>query len=120
MMSAEETTEKETPSRKKTPAEKRNEHLLRIKRSLLACIMGIITGVISFLVVSPSEIVGLNSYTFLALLIMFAGIVVQRHLFMLFHLEPGSLGKKDWIYQGFMTFAFWFITWTLLLTSGSP
>jgi hypothetical protein len=34
-------------------------------------------------------------------------------------LGPASLGKKDWFYQGFMTFAFWFITWTLLL-SGTP
>jgi hypothetical protein len=28
-----------------------------------------------------------------------------------------KLGGKDWLYQGFMTFAFWFMTWTILLTS---
>jgi heme/copper-type cytochrome/quinol oxidase subunit 4 len=119
MMSADEMPEKET-SRKKTPAEKRTEHLLRIKRSLVGCIMGIVTGVISYLVINPSDIIGFQSYTALGLLIMFAGIVVQRHLFMFLSLEPGKLGKKDWFYQGFMTFAFWFITWTILLTSVTP
>jgi hypothetical protein len=118
MMSAEETGEKET-KRKKTPAEKQKEHLLKIKRSLLACIMGLVTGVISFLVISPSDIVGFQSYTVFGLLVMFAGIVIQRHLFVFAHLEPGTLGKKDWLYQGFITFAFWFITWTILLTSAT-
>jgi hypothetical protein len=113
---AEEIPEKET-KKKKSPAEKRKEHLLKIKRSLVGCLMGVITGVISYLVVSPTEIVGFNSYTFLGLIIMIAGIVVQRHIFMFARLEPGSLGAKDWLYQGFMTFAFWFITWTILLTA---
>ena len=117
-MSAEETTEKET-KKKKTPAEKAKEHLLKIKRSLTACIMGIVTGVISFLVTSPSQVIGFQAYTFLGLLIMFAGIVVQRHIFMFMHLEPENLGKKDWLFQGFMTFAFWFITWTILLTGAT-
>jgi len=43
---------------------------------------------------------------------------VQKHIFMLMHLFLKPLGFKDWFYQGFMTFAFWFITWTILLTSG--
>lgn len=119
-MSAEEREEKEDIPRKKTPEEKSAEHLQRIKRSLVACMMGIITGVISYLVIDPSQILGFQSYTLLALVIMAAGIVVQRHIFMAMRLKPANLGKKDWVYQGFMTFAFWFITWTLLLTGTSP
>lgn len=117
-MSADETGEKEARKRK-TPAEKQKEHLLKIKRSLVACLAGMVTGIISFLVIPPAEIVGFNSYTALGLLIMLAGIVVQRHIFMFTKLEPESLGKKDWLYQGFMTFAFWFITWTVLLTGSA-
>jgi hypothetical protein len=79
-MSAEETGEKETRKRK-TPAEKQKEHLLKIKRSLVACLAGMVTGIISFLVIPPTDIVGFNSYTALGLLIMMAGIVVQRHIF---------------------------------------
>jgi hypothetical protein len=36
---------------------------------------------------------------------------------MLMGMNTGNLGTKDWFYQGFMTFAFWFMTWTLLLTA---
>jgi hypothetical protein len=50
---------------------------------------------------------------------MIAGIVVQRHIFMLLRLDSDKMGFKNWFYQGFMTFAFWFITWTLLLTKGA-
>lgn len=117
-MSAEETGEKETRKRK-TPAEKQKEHLLKIKRSLVACLAGMVTGIISFLVIPTTEITGFQAYTALGLLIMLAGIVVQRHIFMFTKLEPESLGKKDWLYQGFMTFAFWFITWTVLLTGSA-
>jgi heme/copper-type cytochrome/quinol oxidase subunit 4 len=116
-MSAVDVEEKLEIPRKKTPEEKSQEHLQRIKRSLIACVMGILTGVISYLVVPSTEILGFQSYTLLALVIMAAGIVIQRHLFVLMHLSSPPLGKKDWFYQGFMTFAFWFITWTILLTS---
>jgi hypothetical protein len=52
----------------------------------------------------------------LAVFIMLAGVVVQRHIFVLLHLSKPKLGNKDWLYQGFMTFAFWFISWSLLLS----
>ena len=115
-MSAEEQEDKPVIAVRKTPEEKSAEHLQRIQRSLVACVMGIVTGVISRLAVDPANILGLQSYTFLGLVIMAAGVVVQRHIFQAMRLGPASLGKKDWFYQGFMTFAFWFITWTLLLT----
>jgi len=117
---ADETAEEiEAAPRKKTREEKQKEHILRIEKTLLACIIGIVTGIISFFVVSPSQILGFQSYTILALLIMIAGIVVQRHLFMLLGLGSQKMGAKDWLYQGFMTFAFWFITWPILLTRGA-
>lgn len=109
----------EEAPRKKTREQKQREHLIRIEQTLVACALGIITGIISFLVITPSQILGLQNYTLLALLIMIAGIVVQRHIFMLLRLDSDKMGFKNWFYQGFMTFAFWFITWTLLLTKGA-
>ena len=116
-MSAETREETEGLPRKLSPAEKRAENIIRIKRSVIACLLGIITGFISYLLVDPSDIMGLQSYTLLALLIMFAGIVIQKHIFVMMRQNPFSMGKKDWLFQGFMTFAFWFIVWTILLTS---
>jgi hypothetical protein len=119
-MSEDEVVEKEDVPRRLTPEEKRQENIRKIKRSVIATAMGIVTGVISYLAIDSSQILGIQIYTILALLIMMAGVVVQKHIFMLMRLNPSPLGKKDWFFQGFMTFAFWFITWTILLTSVTP
>jgi hypothetical protein len=117
-MSGETIEERPLPSyRKLSTAEKQRDHVNRIKRTLVGCLLGILTGVISFMVIAPENILGLNSYTLLALFIMLAGVVVQKHIFILLKITTPKLGKKDWLYQGFMTFAFWFISWTLLLTA---
>lgn len=119
-MSADEVTEKEDIPRRKTPREKSRENIVRIKRSGIASAMGIITGVISYFAVDASQILGIQVYTLFAFLIMAAGVVIQKHIFTILKLDPDSLGWKGWFYQGFMTFAFWFITWTILLTSSTP
>jgi hypothetical protein len=99
--------------KQKTRADKQAEHIERIKRTLTASLIGIFAGGLSYYIsISYSTDSGL-----LALMIMIAGIVVQKHIFMLLRMDTGKLGAKDWFYQGFMTFAFWFMSWTLLLTA---
>ena len=66
---------------------------------------------------TPDPVTGLQNNGFLALMLMLAAIVIQRHIFMLLGMDTGKLGGKDWFYQGFMTFALWFMTWTILLSS---
>jgi len=53
-------------------------------------------------------------------MLMLPGIVLQRHIFVLMHIDTGKIGAKDWFYQGFMTFAFWVMTWTILLSTTVP
>jgi len=116
-MTEEKATEQpEIKKKKLTPIEKQEQHIQRIKRTATACFMGIITGVISFLVVPTDQIKGISNYMLLAVFIMLAGVVAQRHLFVFLKINNPKLGNKDWIYQGFMTFAFWFISWSLLLS----
>jgi hypothetical protein len=104
---------------KPTAAEKERQYVARVKRTIVASFMGIITGIVSFVVIPPAQSTGLTGYTILALLIMLLGVVAQRHVFHL-GVDRTVLKKKDWFYQGFMTFAFWFISWTLLLTTSAP
>ena len=47
---------------------------------------------------------------------MLASIIIQKHIFMLIRIDTSRLEKKDWFYQGFITFAFWYVTWTILLS----
>ena len=118
-MSEEEIEEKPVLTKKeKTKADKQAEHIARIKRTLVASLIGIIAGVLSYFIVGDAS--GNMSELFLAFMLMLAGIVVQKHLFILLGMDTSKLGAKDWFYQGFMTFAFWFMTWTILLTSLSP
>ncbi len=109
--------EKPVVKKVKTREDKQAEHIARIKRTLVACLLGIGTGIISYIAGGTPDAAGLQgSVDLLALMLMLAGIVVQKHIFILLGMDTDKLGAKDWFYQGFMTFAFWFMSWAILLT----
>ncbi len=105
-------------TRPRTRAEKQVEHRNRIKRTLAACFMGILTGGLSFyLTGTPDPTSGLQENAFIGLLLLAAGVVFQKYIFMLLKIDFMELSGKDWFYQSFMTLALWFMTWTILLTT---
>jgi len=106
--------------KEKTKADKQAEHIARIKRTLIASLIGIATGVLSYWSGGIPSSAGIQANGFLAFMLMLAGIVIQKHIFILLGMDTDKLGAKDWFYQGFLTFAFWFMTWTILLTSLTP
>jgi len=101
---------------KKTPDEKMKGHRERMIRTGVACFMGIATGVISYLVIGDPTSPAGEPRSILGLLLLLAGIVFQKHVFIAMKIDYSKLGGKDWFYQAFMAFAFWFIAWTILLT----
>jgi PKD repeat protein len=101
--------------KQKTKREKQAEHIDRIQRTGVACLVGIFVGILSYYL----QVTVKNDIGLLAFMLMLAGVVVQRHIFILLH-QSSKLGTKDWFYQGFMTFAFWFMTWTILLSTTVP
>jgi heme/copper-type cytochrome/quinol oxidase subunit 4 len=107
----------EASKKEKTRDEKQAEHIERIKRTLIACLLGIFTGILSFFSGGVPTAQGLQNNGLLGFMMMLAGIVIQRHIFLLLRMDTSRLGAKDWFYQGFMTFALWFMTWTILLSS---
>jgi hypothetical protein len=100
----------------RTKADKQAEHIARIKRTLVASLIGIGTGALSYYLGGIPDAAGLQKDGFLGFMLMLAGIVIQKHIFVLMRMDTGKLGTKDWFYQGFLTFAFWFMAWTILLT----
>lgn len=110
-----------TPSKEKgakTQAQKRTEHLQRIRRTLVACFMGIAAGLLSYYLsgaVDPAT--GLQQHQIVGVLFLMAAVVFQKHIFMLMKIDYTELGGKDWFYQSFMTFAFWLISWAIMLTT---
>jgi heme/copper-type cytochrome/quinol oxidase subunit 4 len=103
--------------KEKTRADRQVEHIERIKRTLIACLLGIFTGILSFYSGGVPTAQGLQNNGLLGFMMMLAGIVIQRHVFILLRMDTSQLGSKDWFYQGFITFALWFMTWTILLSS---
>ena len=103
--------------KQKTQAEKQAEHIGRIQRTLIACLLGVFVGILSYYSGGTPDANGLQNNGLLALMLMLAAIVVQKHIFMLMGMKTEKLGGKDWFYQGFMTFALWFMTWAILLSS---
>jgi hypothetical protein len=103
--------------KQKTKADKQEEHIARIKRTLVASILGILAGVLAYYFGGAPDAAGLQNDGFLGFMFMLAFIVLQKHIFILMGMDTTKLGGKDWFYQGFMTFAFWFMTWTILLTA---
>ena len=108
------------PKKVKTKEDKQAEHIARIKRTLIASLIGIGTGATAYYLGGIPDSAGLQKDGLLGLMLMLAGIVIQKHIFILIGMDTDKLGWKDWFYQSFMTFAFWFMTWAILLTSLIP
>jgi hypothetical protein len=102
------------PRKKLTPAEKQAQHMDRLKRTAVACGMGIVVGALSFLYANPAKTV-----PELGILFLLAGIVFQKYVFLALRMDYLGLTAKDWLYQGFMTFSLWFISWTILLSAST-
>jgi hypothetical protein len=55
-----------------------------------------------------------------AFLILALLIYVQKYIFPYLGIDSKRFGFKDWFFLSFMTFCFWFVTWTLLLNGPAP
>ncbi|TAJ43827.1 EMC6-like membrane protein [Methanofollis fontis] len=102
----------------KNREQKQAEHIQRIHRTLVACFMGIAAGLLSYyLSGSVDPATGMQPNQIIGVLFLMAGVVFQKHIFMLIRIDYTELGNKDWFYQAFMTFALWFISWSVMLTT---
>lgn len=108
------TVEEVTPIQ--LPVDEAAEYTKRITRTLIAVGAGCIAGIICFFTDQAAVSAGAGKSFIFPILIMLASIIIQKHIFMFIRIDTTKLEKKDWIYQGFITFAFWFVTWTILLS----
>ncbi len=110
------------PKKKETPEEKivrkKAEHSERVIRTFIACVLGVFAGIASyFLAGTPNPESGVQADPILGVLILLIAIIIQRTIFLLIEIDTKKLGKKDCFYQAFMTFAIWYLTWTIILST---
>jgi len=78
----------------------------------LSTLLGIAAGILSAMFTSgPSDPI--------AVLILGALVAVQLPVLDAIGIDTDDFGTKDNLYIIFMTFALWFVTWTLLMTVGA-
>jgi len=98
-------------------AERRAAHVRGVTVTFIACFAGVVAAVVANSVAS-SATDPLGAY-------VFAGaVVVQFPLHRALEaagidLDVEDFGAKDYLYVAFMTFALWFVCWTILLTAGT-
>ncbi len=97
------------------PVPEADDYTGRIIRTIIAVIAGFFAGLLCFITEGKAQESGGSSSALFSILILIAAIIIQKHIFMLLRMKY-TLEKKDWFYQGFMTFSFWFVTWTILLS----
>lgn len=119
------------PKKKETPEEKvtrkKAQHAERVIRTAIACGLGMIAGLVSYyLAGTPNPInesmieaglAGVQANPIVGILVLLVAIVIQKSLFMVIKIDTSKLGKKDWFYQAFLTFATWYLSWTLMLST---
>jgi uncharacterized membrane protein len=90
-------------------------HLRGITVTTAACLAGVAAAVASGLVVGTTAAAATNT---LALVIVGGFVVLQFPILQVLGVDVQEFSTKDYLYVAFMTFALWFITYTILLTSG--
>ena len=98
-------------------AERRAAHVRGVTVTALACLGGVGAAVVSSAVAGgATDPVGVY--------VLAAVVVAQFPLHRALEaagidLDVEDFGAKDYLYVVFMTFALWFVCWTVLLTTGS-
>lgn len=89
-------------------------HLRGVTVTTLACLAGIAAAVLSGVLVGTTVEAATNQ---LAVGILGAFVLAQFPVLRAIGVDVSGFGAKDYLYVGFMTFALWFVSWGILLTT---
>jgi len=89
-------------------------HIRGVKMVLVTSMLGALAGFLS----SPFFLSSHNAnFSFLVLAI---AIYAQKYVFPPLGIDSSKFGWKDWFFLSFMTFCYWFMTWTIILNGPTP
>ena len=89
-----------------------DDHYRSVTVTTLTALAGVAAALVSTVVATdPTGTTGIY--------VMFAFVFLQFPLYHILGIDVGEFSTKDHLYVTFMTFSMWFVTWTILLTSGA-
>ena len=92
-----------------------SDHMRGVTVTTLACVGGIAAALVSAQVFGAEVGVAQSRQP---LLVLAVALFAQYPVLKLVGVEIEEFGIKDNLYVGFMTFTFWFISYTVLLSTG--
>ncbi|MFB6282163.1 MAG: hypothetical protein ABEH40_09100 [Haloferacaceae archaeon] len=92
-----------------------SDHLRGVTVTTAACLAGTFAALTSAAVVGTSTAAATDTR---ALVVLAGFVIVQYPVFRAVGIDVQEFGAKDHLYVAFMTFALWFMTFTILLTAG--
>ncbi|MFB6220539.1 MAG: hypothetical protein ABEH90_03785 [Halolamina sp.] len=92
-----------------------SDHLRGVTVTTLACLSGIGATVVSSVVVGMDAAAATSD---ISLVIVAAFVLAQYPVLYALGVDVSEFGVKDNLYVAFMTFALWFLTYAVLLSTG--
>ncbi len=87
-------------------------HRRSLKVTAVATLGGVAAGVVTPMVASSAT-------DQLGLAVFLGAVLVEQLVMRLLGVAVEDFSTKDHLYVAFMTFSLWFVTWTILLTTGT-
>lgn len=97
-------------------ADRYSPHLRGLTVTALASTMGIVAAAVSSVVTAGAANPATNP---MGLYVLAGAILVQFPVLKVVGIDVSEFSGKDYAYVAFMTFALWFVCWTILLTTGT-
>jgi hypothetical protein len=92
--------------------DRRASHIRSVTVTSLAAVAGVLAAVASSALASgPNDPLGLY--------VLAGFIVVQFPILRVAGIDVAEFSPKDYLFVAFMSFALWFVCWTVLLTTGT-
>jgi hypothetical protein len=97
----------------------RKAHVLSVTRTGIAALLGVLAAFGSYLLTQDAATMDAAARDQTAQLLVLVAVVVQPVLQRLLGIYKDDFGAKDFLFILLVTFAMWFVTWTVILTSGA-
>ncbi|WP_053947351.1 EMC6-like membrane protein [Halolamina sediminis] len=91
-----------------------SDHVRGVTVTTLACLSGVVATAVSGVVFADPTSVGMTTQ----LAVVAAFVIVQQPILYAIGVDIGEFGIKDNLYIAFMTFALWFLSYTVVLSTG--
>jgi len=98
-------------------ADSEDQHFHTVTRTALSAGVGVAAAFLSASLTAGAETAAIAAQNQTAQLVVIVAIAVQPLLQRVLGVYKDDFGAKDFLFIGFMTFAFWFVTWGIMLTA---